>query len=535
MLIIFSSPDIWLAVGFVLALSLYESLIFPHMHRPFAERLPLTWRIVAQIISYVLILIYFLASFTSMAIVRAIYFLLFIAGILAEYGVMSSMGRYSAGDDYHMGLELIDDTLYKNAVGSYIGRMWPALFPILTYAFLLVITWHHQSGNGLSLVAILSSILLFYSVLYPFCSGTFHTLAFSSSWRSLTFTIWKYVTTYRGPRLAVQKQGSEPPKNNIVFIVDESIRGDHLSVNGYDRSTTPFLEELRQQGVLYTWGVAVSGGTSSVNGNALLLTGVNLIPDVSQQVRRMPTIFAYAQAMGYKTYYLDVQMNKLWLMRRDDLNSVDVWVTARDFDGGTPYLGDLNAAHYIDDLIQSTTGNFIWVNKMGAHFPYIQRVPPGIEIWKPILRGIRYNPSQKAEIINSYDNILAYNLEMFFREIVKPETLQKTVFVYTSDHGQTLSENGETWPQTGPTRNEAIVPILLITREPLKVDTKFRAHHMNLFATLLDLMRYPQTDRIYSYSTSLLQAHADDSAPRHYIFGDLNSDLRSRVYEFDKR
>ena len=64
------------------------------------------------------------------------------------------------------------------------------------------------------------------------------------------------------------------PKNNIVLVIDESIRGDHLSVNGYKRETTPFLDALSQEDSFYNWGLAVAGATCSHPSNSLILTGV---------------------------------------------------------------------------------------------------------------------------------------------------------------------------------------------------------------------------------------------------------------------
>ena len=315
--------------------------------------------------------------------------------------------------------------------------------------------------------------------------------------------------------------------------MDKSIRGDHLSLNGYPRPTTPYLEQLQQTGVLYNWGISVSSGTASTNSNALLLTGINQLPDVAQQTRKMPTIFAYAKAMGYHTVYLDLQMNSAWLMTAEDFKLVDEWHSVRDFSQGEEYQVDTNAASWISNKLHSSGGNFIWINKAGGHFPYLERIPPDYAVWQPGLQNERYDPLDKVELINTYDNILSYNLENFFRALVRPETLADTTIVYTSDHGQTLSENGETWPQTGPTRNEARVPIFIIQADQLKVDTTYKASHQNLFATLLDLMKVPQEKRRFPYAVSLLQATASMSQPRYYIVGDINSQLRSWLYNFD--
>jgi len=102
---------------------------------------------------------------------------------------------------------------------------------------------------------------------------------------------------------------------------------DHLSLNGYSRQTTPFLEQLQRQGILYNWKDSAASATASLHSNTLLLTGINQLADVAQDTRRLPTIFAYAKAMGYRVSLLDVQMNTQWLMQPDDYALVDEWLT----------------------------------------------------------------------------------------------------------------------------------------------------------------------------------------------------------------
>ena len=164
-------------------------------------------------------------------------------------------------------------------------------------------------------------------------------------------------------------------QDNIVFIVDESIRGDHLSLNGYERPTSPYLEELQRNGVLYNWKDSASLATSSLHSNTFLLTGINQLPDIAQNTRKMPTIFAYAKAMGYRVSVLDVQMNTRWLMQASDYALVDERLTERDFSQVAESEMDMEAARWIDEKLRSSTGNFIWINKMGVHFPYAARYP----------------------------------------------------------------------------------------------------------------------------------------------------------------
>jgi glucan phosphoethanolaminetransferase (alkaline phosphatase superfamily) len=532
-----ASPEFIAAIIFAVLLVVYERLLFPVSVIFIPEQLSRSWRFVAQIVCLLLVVSYIGISFTCSLSVRALFLGLFILAVAGEYGSNYSVGRFSVSDDYDMVLRLFDPTLYKAALVGFSGRVWPAvLLPVLAYTALLFgpqpLLLHHNGGLGY-FATILLAFIGFFSFLYPFSSGAFRTLSLAAGLRSITYVGWKYATMYRGPRLTVETLSVCPPQDNLVFIVDESIRGDHLSLNGYPRQTTAYLEQLQSQGILYNWRNAVSCATASTNSNVLLLTGINQLPDVAQNTRKMPTIFAYARAMGYHTLYLDLQMNRRWLMSAEDFKQVDEWHTVREFQAEGEYQVDIMAARWLSEKLPAGGRYFVWINKAGAHFPYPERIPPGYAPWQPVLTDGRYDPQEKVRLANTYDNILSYNLENFFRLLVSPETLANTTFVYTSDHGQTLSENGETWPQTGPTRNEARVPVLIIHAHPLQVDQEYQASHQNLFATLLDFMSVPQEMRRFPYALSLLKTTASLSQPRYYIVGDITTRLRSWLYNYD--
>jgi len=48
-------------------------------------------------------------------------------------------------------------------------------------------------------------------------------------------------------------------------------------------------------------------------------------------------------------------------------------------------------------------------------------------------------------------------------------------------------------------------------------DTNFRPMHANIFATVLDLMNYPDNLRSHPYAISLLRARTTDSVDRYFI------------------
>ena len=174
--------------------------------------------------------------------------------------------------------------------------------------------------------------------------------------------------TYHGPREVVNYKAPLTPPNNIVFVVDESVRCDHLSLNGYERNTTPFLDHIKSEGILYNWGIASSNATSSLNSNTLMLTGINTLPDVNQYSQKKPTIFQYARAMGYKTHYFDMQSDKSWLMASTDLIYVDQRITPKNISIPFAYDDDFEGARLIHKIISQSSGNFIWINKIRKNY-----------------------------------------------------------------------------------------------------------------------------------------------------------------------
>ena len=312
----------------------------------------------------------------------------------------------------------------------------------------------------------------------------------------------------------------------MVFIVDESIRGDHLSLNGYERDTTPYLDALARRGLLLNWGIAAAGSTCSGSSHNLLTTGLPLsaLPDADHQLQRAPTIFQYAKALGYKTYYLDAQMNVVWSLGRSEARFVDERWNANRFLGssGDRAQVDFPVADTIRSLIQGPTPSFIWVTKEGAHVPYFRRAPPSEAIWTPQWTSGSWDARRTLEIVNSYDNALRYNLEAFFRRLFPGlEIPEDTIFIYTADHGESLAEHGEEVAHCGLGRQEAMVPLIMFGYQGPPLDTNFRASHQNLFATLLDVMGVPESSRMRTHARSLLRAAAADSRPRFFFGADL--------------
>ena len=58
-------------------------------------------------------------------------------------------------------------------------------------------------------------------------------------------------------------EADPPARPNILLISLDALRADHLSCDGYDRHTTPFLDELAARGTRFSHASVNTHGTPS--------------------------------------------------------------------------------------------------------------------------------------------------------------------------------------------------------------------------------------------------------------------------------
>ncbi|MDO9440004.1 MAG: sulfatase-like hydrolase/transferase [Beijerinckiaceae bacterium] len=311
---------------------------------------------------------------------------------------------------------------------------------------------------------------------------------------------------------------------NVVYIVDESVRGDYLGVNGFKRDTTPFLS--RSSAI--TFGVAIAGSNCSYVAREMLRYGY---PD-----RRMPqSVFAFAKAAGFRTHIIDAwkSASALWLSGNEaaaveDHDSVDGWFAERD----------MLVAAKLKEKLSREGRNFVYVNKWGAHFPYhvnfpgASRVPANLRSvvnyafkTDKLFRPYQSSNDDHAPEIADYEKSIAWNVDAFFAELSGVIDREDTIVVYTSDHGQSLWENGHKLTHCSvdrPHPAESFVPIIVFTAQPqwrsalsAQAAAGFsRYTHAAVLPTVLTALGVDQDWLRANANASLLEAPA---APRRFM------------------
>jgi glucan phosphoethanolaminetransferase (alkaline phosphatase superfamily) len=161
---------------------------------------------------------------------------------------------------------------------------------------------------------------------------------------------------------------------------------------------------------------------------------------------------------------------------------------------------DMALIGQISDILSRPQPQFIYVNKFGVHFPYVNSYPESETVFSPAMSPYE-SISDRERLVNTYKNAIHWTVDHFFALLLEEIDLSNSVLIYTSDHGQNLLDDG--LPVTHCRRfqenlYEAVVPLVVWTGNE-ELQQKFsdaaqwnygRASHFELFPTVLQLFGY---------------------------------------------
>ena len=288
----------------------------------------------------------------------------------------------------------------------------------------------------------------------------------------------------RERRLTANLPAARADSPNVIVIVVDTLRADHLSSYGYERDTSPFMDSLAAGGVRFENAISPSSWTQP--SHASMLTGRYTYEhhaEAGPLDGTYPTIGEVMQANGYRTGAFSG--NTLFFTRRqgfgrgflrfeDNYLSVqDAFLNSSVYGFLFDYYGLRKALHYegvptrriasgINDAALDWMDAdlekpfFVFINYFDAHDPYTPPEPyrgkyasvssPGglingfVERYHPDL-----TPEQLQSEIDAYDGSISYvddQIKILFDEIELRGLMEDTLVILTSDHGESLGEHG---------------------------------------------------------------------------------------------
>ena len=262
----------------------------------------------------------------------------------------------------------------------------------------------------------------------------------------------------------------------IFLVIPDSVRNERLAVAGYPRPTTPRLSALAASGQLQV----ASGLAASVATGAslpLMLNVVNEPGNLEALDSGVANLFRRAQEAGYKTFWISTQESKL--LNGLDSQHIDVRLTREDDPLTLSAGGDRVALDWLAAQ-QWAEKNFVVLNLRTAHTPYADAYRADPE------RYMRW-PTEGSDLplnqrrSNAYDNALLY-LDALLAdtiEFAKSNFRGDLLWVFTSDHGQMLGENGS-WGHNRLRPAVASVPMMAFERRDDPADATYQLPDSNL-------------------------------------------------------
>jgi arylsulfatase A-like enzyme len=267
----------------------------------------------------------------------------------------------------------------------------------------------------------------------------------------------------------------EPERWNVLLAVVDTLRADRMSLHGYGRPTTPKLEELAREAVVFTNARSQAGCTfPSVNSlltsrePAVFLTGEGGTMGIPENLRPLPEVL---RREGYSTAAVSASS----IVRHTPSRMNPAGGFGRGFDVFDEFCW-LKRARCVNARALGLVASlrepwFLYLHYMEPHSPYQpppdhrRRIAPppasarrtGVRAWArrgetfPIARRLydgnaRYDftPLDLAHLSDLYDEEIAYfdaQLARLIGSLEEKRLLERTLIVLAADHGEELYDH----------------------------------------------------------------------------------------------
>jgi arylsulfatase A-like enzyme len=345
----------------------------------------------------------------------------------------------------------------------------------------------------------------------------------------------------QGAEFARAKNNQDQP--NIIFIIFDALRADHVSAYGYPRQTTPTVDSrLAAKGVLFSEATAISSWTKISNASMLSsrlpMELFAVWEQTNDPILNSQTLLAeYLRDAGYNTAgFIDS-----WFMRAqfgfaqgfdtyeivgvdgDSINNLAItWLDEHGYQSGNSGDPLFLFLYYYDPHSE-----FVPPPPFDTMFDPDYTGPITGEIFghgKDVVSGDLILSERDLEhVIALYDGDIAYSdhfLNIMLDDLETRGFLENSLIVFSSDHGEMFGEHDK-WIHRNSLYEEVLrVPLIFRYDGILPEATVFSppVDHLDVTPTILDLAGIPIPPHMQGRSLVPLMTGAKTSLTERPIY-----------------
>lgn len=224
---------------------------------------------------------------------------------------------------------------------------------------------------------------------------------------------------------------------DVIFVIGESLRPDHLQINGYHRATTPNL-------------MADTAVVSFPNMHSLPFFTHSSVPFIVSRADTLHPDLGYCE-QSFITLFKRAGYRTSWISNQDAVDSYAYFMNEADTliqCNSTRSLYDYqkwldsDLLEHVDDVLEEPTSEkLIVLHTIGSHWWYPSHYPDSLAVFKPEVNSRIVSELTREQMVNSYDNTIVAT-DRLLADLIARLRDRTAIMIFVSDHGEALGEDG---------------------------------------------------------------------------------------------
>jgi arylsulfatase A-like enzyme len=279
------------------------------------------------------------------------------------------------------------------------------------------------------------------------------------------------VPTLAELRLSVFARGGAPaasvptagaaPRPNIVLIVVDTLRRDHLGCYGYSRDTSPHIDALARAGVRYTHATSQAPWTTPSIAAILTSRYPSALGIVDEPSPLRDDAVTLAETLSAAGYHTEAVVSHFFCSSRWNFQQGFAGFDESNVLGHNAVTSELISRRAIE-IIDAAAGRpfFLWLHYFDPHFDYIEheghRFPGGEGYSGPVFSGMDREalgralgqhpaPADLAQVERLYDSEIAFTDQQIgavIEHLKRRGLFDSSLVIVTADHGEEFFDHG---------------------------------------------------------------------------------------------